>query len=157
MLNLNFATLINGYRHHAHLPPAELLAGLGWAERAGSPGYACNGAILTSLALLACSVPLSGPLKIEAGPFAGRKLQNGANRLADWLAVRHTAPEIISLEGGLGQVAYQLYGRRGIVAFIQGTGPAGGEIAVIDGRDAAIHCIAAETCHPLEVRFWEVA
>nr|MBL8411525.1 hypothetical protein [Dechloromonas sp.] len=157
MLNLNFATLIHGYRHYAQLSPAELLAGLGWSERLGSPGYARNGAILTSLALLSCSAPLSGPLRIEAGPLAGRKVQNGANRLADWLAERHTAPEIITLDGGLGQVAYQLFGRRGILAFIQGTGPAGGEIAVVDGRDAAAVCIAAETCHPLEVRFWEIA
>jgi len=157
MLNLNFATLINGYRHYANLPPAELLASLGWSERAGTPGHVRNGAILTSLALLSCSVPLCGPLKIEAGCFAGHKLQNGANRLADWLSVRHTAPEVIALDGGLGQVAYQLFGRRGILAFIQGTGPAGGEIAVIDGRDAAAVCIAAETRHPLEVRFWEVA
>lgn len=157
MLNLNFATLVKAYRHYAALPPAELLAGLGWAERAGSPGYARNGAILTSLALLSCSTPLSGPLRIEAGPLAGRKVENGANRLADWLAERHLAPELIPLAGGLGQVAYQLFGRRGIVAFIQGNGPAGGEIALIDGRNATAQCIAAETCHPLEVRFWEIA
>lgn len=157
MLNLNFATLIKGYRHYAALSQAELLSSLGWAERAGAPGYGLNGAIQTSLALLTCSAPLSGLLRIEAGPLAGRKVENGANRLADWLSVRHQTPEIISLDGGLGQVAYQLFGRRGIVAFIQGAGPAGGEIAVIDGRDAAAHCIAAEICHPLEVRFWEIA
>lgn len=157
MLNLNFATLIHSYRHYARMPPAELLASLGWDERAGSPGYARNGALLTSLALLGCSAPLAGPLKIEAGPLAGRKAQNGANRLADWLGERHGAPEIISLDGGLGQVANQLFGRRGIVAFIQGSGPAGGDIAVIDGRDAVAACIAAETCHPLAVRFWAIA
>ena len=157
MLNLNYATLASAYQHYAALTPAELLETLGWSDKAGSPGYARSGAVLTSLALLSASVPLSGPLKIEAGPLAGRKVQNGANRLADWLAERHTAPETLSLAGGLNQVANQLFGRRGIVAFIQGTGPAGGSIALLDGRNAASVCIAAEVVHPLEVRFWEIA
>jgi hypothetical protein len=35
-------------------------------------------AILTSLALLTCGAPISGPLKIEVGSWLGRKMQNGA-------------------------------------------------------------------------------
>jgi hypothetical protein len=157
MLNLNFATLIKGYRQHAALPADELLAGLGWAERAGSPGYAPNSAILTSLALLSCGAPVSGPLKIDAGPWLGRKLQNGANRLADWLSQRHGTPELIALDGGLSKVAERLAGRRGIIAFIQGSGPAGGHITLLDGRNAVAACRSAETRQPLEVRFWEIA
>lgn len=157
MLNLNYATLASAYQYYAALTPAELLETLGWSDKAGSSGHARSGAVLTSLALLSASVPLSGPLTIEAGPLAGRKVQSGANRLADWLAERHAAPETLSLAGGLNQVASQLFGRRGIVAFIQGTGPAGGSIALLDGRNAASVCIAAEVVHPLEVRFWEIA
>ena len=157
MLNLNYATLASAYRRYAAMTPAELFETLGWSERAGSPGYARNGAVLTSLALLSLNVPLSGPLTVEAGPLAGRKVQNGANRLADWLAQRHTAPETLSAAKGLSDVANQLFGRRGIVAFTQGTGPAGGAIALLDGRNAAALCIAAEVVHPQEVRFWEIA
>jgi len=156
MLNLNYATLASAYRHYAALKPAELLETLGWSDKALIVGTR-SGAILSSLALLSASVPLSGPLTIAAGPLAGRKVQTGANRLADWLAEHHTAPETLSLAGGLNAVANQLFGRRGIVAFIQGTGPAGGAIALLDGRNAASACIAAELAHPLEVRFWEIA
>jgi hypothetical protein len=157
MLNLNFATLASAYRRYAAMTPAELLETLGWSEQAGSPGYARNGAVLTSLALLSSNVPLSGPLKIEAGPLTGRKVQNGANRLADWLAERHAPPENLALDKGLSAVANRLFDRRGIVAFTQGTGPAGGVIALLDGRNAAALCIAAESVHPQAVRFWEIA
>lgn len=157
MLNLNYATLANAYRHYAALGPSELFATLGWSDKAGSSGYLQNGAVLTSLALLSSNVPLSGPLTIEAGPLAGRKVQNGANRLADWLAERHTMPETLSLAAGMGAVANKLFGRRGLVAFIQGTGPAGGSIVLLDGRNAAAACIAAERMHPLDVRFWAIS
>lgn len=156
MLNLNYATLADAYRRYAAMNQAEIFATLGWSDKIGSPGYLRNGAILTSLALLSANAPLSGPLKIEAGPLAGRKVQNGANRLADWLTERHTPPETVSLAHGMSAVANQLFGRRGIVAFTQGTGPAGGSIALLDGRNAAAVCIAAGRKHPLEVRFWEI-
>jgi len=152
MLNLNYVTLAAAYRRYAVLAPAALQEALGWSEYGSTPAYARNGAVLTSLGLLSAGVPLSGPLTIEAGPLAGRKVQNGANRLANWLAAHHKAPETLPVDG----VADQLFGRRGIVAFIQGAGPAGGSIAVLDGRNAAVACIAAQGKHPLEVRFWEV-
>lgn len=154
MLNLNYATLASAYRRYAAMTPAELCETLGWSAPVGN---ARNGAVLTSLALLSANVPLSGPLKIEAGPLTGRKVQNGANRLADWLAERHVPPETLTLDNGLSDVANRLFGRRGIVAFTQGTGPAGGAIALLDGRNAAAICIAAETVHPQAVRFWEIA
>ncbi|MBS1158026.1 MAG: hypothetical protein H6R15_445 [Proteobacteria bacterium] len=157
MLNLNFATLVKAYRHYAVLTPAELSETLGWAGQAGSPGHPRNGALLTSLALLAANVPLTGPVKIEAGPLAGRQLQNGANRLADWLVERHGAPETIPLDGGLGAVADQLFARRGIVAFMQNAGPGGGSIALLDGHNAAALCVEAQTLHPIEVRFWAIS
>lgn len=156
MLNLNYATLARAYRHYAALSPAELFESLGWSDQAAHSGHAGNGAVLTSLALLAANVPVSGPLQIKAGPLAGRKVQNAANRLAEWFAVHHQSPEILALDQGLEDVAYQLFGRRGIVAFIQGTGPAGGSIALLDGHNAAALCAAAQLCHPLEVHFWEI-
>lgn len=157
MLNLNYATLASAYRHYAALDANGLFASLGWSDKAGSPGYVRNGALLTSLALLSANVPLSGPLKIEAGPLAGRKVQNGANRLADWLAERHVPPETLSLANGINELVGQLFGRRGIVAFIQDTGPAGGSMALLDGRHAAAVCLAAAGKHPREVRFWAIA
>jgi hypothetical protein len=157
MLNLNYATLAGAYRRYAAMNQTELFATLGWSDKAGSPGYLRNDAVLTSLALLSANAPLSGPLKIEAGPLAGRKVQNGANRLAGWLAERHAIPETLSLAAGMGAVANKLFGRRGLVAFIQDIGPAGGSIVLLDGRNAAAACIAAERIHPLEVRFWTIA
>jgi hypothetical protein len=157
MLSLNYTTLANAYRHYAALGLDEYFATLGWSDKAGSPGYVRNGAVLTSLALLSSSVHLNGPLTIEAGPFAGRKVQYGANRLAGWLAERHTTPETLSLTAGMGVVAGKLFGRRGILAFTQGTGPNGGSIVLLDGRNAAVACTAAERIHPLEVRFWAIS
>lgn len=156
MLNLNYASLASAYRRYAALPVAELIKALGWAEQSANIG-AGNGALLTSLALVSVNTPLSGPLKIEAGPLRGRKVQNGANRLADWLAERHQAPEILSLDNGLEHVAYTLFGRRGIVAFMQATGPSGGSIALLDGHNAAALCATAQHKHPIEIRFWAIA
>ncbi|MBI2278005.1 MAG: hypothetical protein HYU74_11680 [Dechloromonas sp.] len=156
MLNLNYLTLATAYRRYAALAPAALLEALGWARYADTPAYARNGAVLTSLALLSAGVPLNGPLRIEAGPLVGRKVQNGANRLADWLGAHHQPPEMLPLDNGLGGITEQLFGRRGIVAFIQGSGPAGGAVALLDGHNAAAACIAAQPKHPLEVRFWEI-
>ena len=157
MLNLNYATLVKTYRYYAVLKPADLLETLGWQGKSVAHAGLANGALLTSLALLSAGAPLCGPLKVEAGPLAGGKVQNGANRLADWLGERHQAPEILSLDSGPEEVAYQLFGRRGLVAFIQDAGPSGGAIALLDGHNASALCNAAQTCHPLEVRFWEIA
>lgn len=154
MFNLNYASFSNAFRRYAELDKGSLFNTLGLADKAGSSGYLRNGAVLTSLALLSSGVPLAGSLRIEAGPLAGGKAFNGANRLADWLSVRHEAPEILPLDKGLAEVAYQLFGRRGIVAFTQGSGPQGGLIGLLDGRNAGAMCCAAEIKHPLEVRFW---
>jgi len=154
MFNLSYANFSVAYRRYAALDQGSLLEALGWADNAGSCPYARNGALLTSLALLSCGIPLSGSLRIEGGPLAGGKAFNGANRLADWLSVRHDVPEILSLDKGLSEIAYQLFGRRGIVAFMQGTGPQGGLIGLVDGRNAGVICSAAASKYPLEVCFW---
>lgn len=152
MFNLSYANFANAYRRYAVIDRQALAAELGWAE---SPRCA-NGALITSLALLSLGVPLAGSQVVAAGPLAGGRLFNGANHLADWLGERFAEPEIIAQDGGLGDVAYQLFGRRGIVAFMQGNGPTGGLIGLLDGRNAPTLCCAAEIRHPLEVRFWEL-
>lgn len=153
MFNLSYANFANAYRRYAEAGGATLQAELGGDVHSVRLG---NGALLTSLALLSLGVPLSGSQRISAGPLAGGRVFNGADRLADWLSKRFAAPEIISLEQGLGEVAYQLFGRRGIVAFVQGGGPQGGQIGLLDGRNASSLCCAAEIKHPLEVRIWEL-
>jgi len=157
MLSLNYPSFSTAYRRYAELDTGALFAALGWAEKAGMPGYSRNGAVLTSLALLACGIPLNGGVPIEAGPLAGGRVFNGANRLAEWLGMRHESPEILPMDKGLAEVAYQLHGRRGIVAFIQASGPQGGFIALSDGRNAGALCHAAETKHPQEVHFWALS
>ena len=153
MFNLSYANFANAYRRYAALDGNDLLADLGWERQTGVPG---NGAVRTSLALLSLGVPLAGSQRISAGPLTGGRAFNGANRLADWLGERFANPEIIPLDQGLAEVAYSLFGRRGIVAFIQGSGPRGGLIGLLDGRNAQALCCAADSKHPLEVRFWEL-
>ena len=160
MFNLSYANFANAYRRYAALDGNDLLADLGWEQQTGVPG---NGALLTSLALLSLGIPLAGSQRISAGsqrisagPLTGGRAFNGANRLADWLGERFGTPEIIPLDQGLAEVAYSLFGRRGIVAFIQGSGPRGGLIGLLDGRNAQALCCAADSKHPLEVRFWEL-
>ncbi|HLO63643.1 MAG TPA: hypothetical protein VK165_11865 [Azonexus sp.] len=153
MFNLSYANFANAWRRYAEAGGTRLLAELGSDVQSARLG---NGALLTSFALLSLGVPLPGSQRISAGPLAGARVFNGANRLADWLSERFATPEIISLEQGLGEVAYHLFGRRGIVAFIQGSGPQGGLIGLLDGRNANALCCVAETKHPLEVRFWEL-
>jgi hypothetical protein len=153
MFNLSYADFTNAYRRYATQDGANLLDDLGWEQQACLPG---NGALLTSLALLSLGIPLAGSQRILAGPLNGGRAFNGANRLADWLGERFALPEIIPLDQGLAEVGYQLFGRRGIVAFIQGSGPRGGLISLLDGRNAHALCRAADSRHPLEVRFWEL-
>lgn len=153
MFNLSYANFANAYRRYASHDARTLAAELGWAEPGGQH---TNGALVTSLALLAVGAPLIGTQAIAAGPLAGRRVCHGANRLADWLSERYALPEIIPLEQGLGDVACQLFGRRGIVAFVQGNGPSGGLISLLDGRNAQPLCCKAAARHPLDIRFWEL-
>lgn len=157
MFNLSYARFTKAYRHYAGLDQASLWETLGWADKTSAAGDIRNGALLTSLALLTCAVPLAGTRRLDAGPLAGAKAFNGPNQLADWLSSRHAAPEILPLDQGLNHVANQLFGRRGIVAFIQGSGPQGGLIGLLDGSNAGPLCCAAELKHPLEVRFWALS
>ena len=153
MFNLSYAHFANAYRRYASRDAQTLAAELGWAEQGAQRA---NGALVTSLALLAVGAPLTGTQAIAAGPLAGRRVCRGANRLADWLSERYALPEIIPLDHGLGEVAGQLFGRRGIVAFVQGNGPSGGLIGLVDGRNAQPLCCKAAACHPLDIRFWEL-
>ncbi len=153
MFNLSYANFANTYRRYATQDGRSLLADLGWEPQSGLLG---NGAILTSLALLTLGIPLPGSQPIAAGPLTGGRVFNGANRLADWLGERFATPENIPLDHELGDVAYLLFGRRGIVAFIQGSGPGGGLIGLLDGTNASTLCSMAQRKHPLEVRFWEL-
>lgn len=153
MFNLSYANFANAWRRFAELDGEQLLADLGCDSQSAQLG---NGAMLTSLALLSLGIPLAGSQRIATGPLAGGRAFNGANQLADWLGERFATPEIIPLDQGLGQAAYQLFGRRGIVAFIQGNGPRGGLIGLLDGCNANALCCAAQNKHPLELRFWEL-
>lgn len=157
MFNLNYAHFSKAYRRYAAMGKDGLFSTLGWSDKAGASGHVLNGAVLTSLALLSSGVPLGGSLRVEAGPLQGSKVFNGANRLADWLSARHEAPEILPLDKGLGELAYQLFGRRGIVAFKQESGPQGGLIALLEGRNAGAICCAAALKHPIEARFWPLS
>ena len=154
MFNLSYANFANAYRRHAALDKDALFASLGWSSLDSSSGHVRNGAVLTSLALLSAKVPLNGALPILEGPLAGGKVLSGANRLAEWLGHHFAEPEILALEHGMGELIDRLFGRRGILAFIQGSGPQGGSIALLDRSNAGPLCAAAESKHPLEARFW---
>lgn len=152
MFPLSYQNFANAYRRYHRLDKDSLFAELGW--QAGQRAH--SDALVTSLALLSAGAPLAGDAPVEAGALAGRRAFTGANRLADWLVAHLGEPTLIPMDGGLGEVAYQLYGKRGIVAFIQGSGPQGGSIGLVDGANGAPLCCAAELHHPLEVRFWEL-
>lgn len=157
MFILSYPNFANAYRHFATMNATELFDSLGWAAKAGSPGYARNGALVTSLALLSLGIPLNGNLRIEApGPLKGGKAFSGANHLARWLSEHRGKPEIFGQEIDLKEAAYQLFGQRGIVAFIQNSGPQGGDIRLLDGRNAQPLYCNARICHPREVHFWRL-
>lgn len=150
MFNLSYRHFANAYRRFERMDKESLFAELGWP--AGQ--HACTHALITSLALLSAGAPLNGNARIESGALRGGRAFTGANHLAEWLVDHFGEPQGIPLAGSPGEVAYQLYGQRGIVAFMQGSGPQGGLIGLLDGANAAPMCCAAEIHHPLEVRFW---
>lgn len=150
MLNLHYLPISSAYRRHAAQSEQELFAELGWTAHSGAPGYVRNNALLLSLALL--SSGLSRPGRIPIG--AGGKAETSANRLVDYLKSRHRPPETIAFEGGLETAADQLFGRRGIVAFIRDAGHNGADLALLNGRNAHSACLAAQTLAPREILFW---
>lgn len=153
MFNLSYANFATAYRRYTIVDSQTLLADLECDEQSAQIG---NGALLISLALLSLGIPLAGSHRIAAGALAGRRAFTGANRLADWLGERFATPEIIPLDHGVAELTYPLFGRRGIVAFIQGSGSRGGLIGLLDGRNAHVMCRIAHSKHPLETRFWEL-
>ena len=155
MLNLNYAAVSRAYHRFAAQRDTELFESLGWGDRLGAPGYRRTDALHLSLALLSCKAPLNGPLRIQAGPLAGGLADAAANRLADGLTQHHGRPERLGADTSSARQA--LFGRRGIVAFMQHAGPNGGRIALIDGRDATAVCRRAQMSHPYEIRFWPLA
>lgn len=154
MFNLSYASFAGAYHGYAGLDKETLFASLGWSGLDSSSGHVRNGAVLTSLALLTAGAPLHGSLPVLAGPLAGSKVLSGANRLADWLAIHFAEPEILDLGLGMTGLTDQLFGQRGILAFIQGSGPQGGSIALLDRNNAGALWVAAEGKHPLAARFW---
>lgn len=155
MLNLTYAAVSRAYHRFATQHDTELFESLGWGDRLGAPGYRRTDALHVSLALLSCKAPLNGPLRIQSGPLAGGLADAAANRLADSLVLRHGEPERLVADVAIARDA--LFGRRGIVAFMQHAGPNGGRIALFDGRDATAACRRAQMCHPHEIRFWPLA
>lgn len=150
MFNLTYSHFATAYRQYAALDKAGLAASLGWSAFSGN-----SGAVLTSLALLAAGAPLSGNVRITAGPFAGRSVCNEGNRLADWLGERFATPEVLPFSGSIGDVSGFLFGKRGIVAFVESAGgPWGGDIRLLDNGNAGVLCCAAQSRHTSEVRFW---
>lgn len=152
MFNLNYADFANAWRRYANGDRDGLLALGGDLQNA----QLANGAFLTSLALLSMGVPLAGTQRIAEGPLTGGRAFTGANELADWLGERFAPPETIPLDLGGGVVVERFFGHRGILAFIQGSGPQGGLIGLLDGSNANVLYCAAQAKHPLEIRFWEL-
>jgi hypothetical protein len=154
MLNISYATVARAYGHYAALDNQTFYSDLGWSDRLGTPGFHRTGALNLSLALVTCGVHLNASTVIESGSLAGKRVDTRANHLADQLVQRHTPPELIDCEAGPLAAASELYGRRGIVAFMQRTGPNGGAIALLDGRSADRICAQAMHVQPYEIRFW---
>ena len=155
MFNLNYAGLHQAWWRFAQADQGELLAGLGYeADVSASACLLDNGAVIASLAFLAQGIPVAGSRRIETGPLTGGKVFTGANAMADWLANCFMPPETISIDRGLGDVTDRLFGRRGIAAFISGSGPQGGQIGLSDGSNGHLLCTGAQQKYPLEVRFW---
>lgn len=157
MLNLNYATLARAYRRFSTLADADLFASLGWADRFGTPGYRRTDALHLSLALISCKAPLNGPLRVLDGPLRGGRPDAAANRLAFWLRHHQGEPERLAGEQGADVASDALATRRGIAAFMQRTGPGGGQIVLLDGRNASAVCARAQTCHPYEIHLWPLA
>ena len=114
MFNLSYANVATAYRRYRTVDSQTLLADLECDEQSAQIG---NGALLISLALISLGIPLAGSQRIAAGPLAGGRAFTGANRLADWLGERFATPEVISLDHGVAELTYPLFGRRGIVGF----------------------------------------
>jgi hypothetical protein len=154
MLNLHTLPISSAYRRTAALSEQALFAELGWADRSGSPGYDLNSALLLSLALIASGVSVPGRFPIGSGQYSGSKAETSAHRLIEYLKSRHQPPEIISLVDGLDAAADQLFGRRGIVAFVRDAGCNGAHIDLLDGHNAHVACRDAQVLPPHEILFW---
>ena len=152
MLNLNFLCVDQAWRKLNAMDDATFHEAHGWQAP-----QARSGTLTLSLALGAAGVQVAGPMRVEAGPLAGRRVETGANRFARWFAGRHGAPECLSVEQGIYPVIQALTGRRGIVVFVDGAGPNGGSATVLDGHNVARACVSAMRAPVREVHFWALA
>lgn len=135
---------------------AALYTGIGHPEYAHAFEMSNTCAVRVSLALLAAGIqPLPGHMTVQAGQFAGRRIEQSQKRLSDFLRQRLGQPEVYKS----GYEAWKrIRPRRGIVSFFHlggGEWDNQGHIDLVEPAEMDdLQCASACYWSSAEVWFW---
>jgi hypothetical protein len=116
------------------------------------PGYENTCAVRMSAALLRSGVPITGRLRVKAGPLKGHHVEPGAKRLADQLSQEGFLgrPQILKTSEAL----KKLEGQQGVVFFWKMSDYAGGHIDLVQVHNSSAVCSSACYFNAKEIWFW---
>jgi hypothetical protein len=148
----SFALIDRGYPHK--IKREVLYDDLGWPDLKVHPKFEDTCAIRMSVSLVAVGEPLTGWLKIKAGPLKGKSVEPSQAKLSRWLKERWGQPEVFSSKdearGGIGA-------RTGVASFWGLHGTPQGHIDIVKPDGNGFHTCAM-SCYfeSREIWFWPV-
>lgn len=132
-----------------------LYRNIGHPEYAEHPLMQNTCAVRVSLALLGAGIqPSPGHMTVKAGPFKGKRIEQGQKRLSDFLRKRLGQPEVFP--SGL-EAARKIGKRRGIISFfgLYGSGDSQGHIDLVEPTTSGgLQCAGSCYFTAREVWFW---
>jgi hypothetical protein len=127
---------------------------LGWPDLKTHPKFEDTCAIRMSVALVGAGQPLTGWLKIKAGPLKGKSVEPSQAKLSRWLKENWGRPEVFKSED---DARHGIGNRSGVASFWGIHGTVQGHIDLVkpDGHgfhDCAMSCFFDSR----EIWFWPV-
>lgn len=111
----SFAVLERHYPRKSRVSTTELFNDIGWGDLATNPNFANTCAVRLSVALVKSGVDIPGRMKVESGPYKGKRIETGQSLLSHALArgALLGPPE----KFGRSKAEMAIGQRRGIVSF----------------------------------------
>ena len=150
----SFAILAKGYPRRDQFMRDALYDSLGWADLKAHPSFQDTCAIRMSVALNTAGVPITGWLRVKAGPLKGKSIEPSQAKLSRWLKERWGQPELFKSEDaaqrGIGN-------QSGVVSFWGIDGTPQGHIDLVKPDEQGFHACAM-SCYfkSREIWFWPV-
>ena len=148
----SFLLLGKGYPHK--VKKEALYDTLGWPDLKEHAAFKDTCAIRMSLALVAAGAPLTGWLKIKAGPLKGKSVEPSQAKLSRWLKNEWGQPEIFRRTS---DAQREIGVRTGVASFWGLAGTSQGHIDLVKPDGNGFHeCAMSCYFDSREIWFWPV-